>query len=462
MTSAESPDPEAPIRLRSGRQLAFHGTGLRHPALAGERFTAYRSVLHQAVSPAGWRISTDRSAYWIRRRDFRSSEEMIGAAQALRERIAAQPEGEVQLARMALLDEKLRRSPEPVLGRVLAWTCWILFALTLFAGPFEVAAVFMAPWVEVGEWWRVVTSQFLHGGPIHLVLNTLCIWVLAGLLERSIGRGRAVAVLTAAGIGSGLACLWAQYEWAVGISGIVFGVIGALLVLEFRFPDTLPANWRLPRALFVGVLVADLVLLAGFDSIAHAAHFGGLVAGGLACLAVAPRDASPLREAMPWRPLPALVAVAVALTFVPPLRAWIDPDGSFELRAERLLQMDDVPPAALNNPAWELAISRAPTEGQLALALRLAERAVALTGRGDANLLDTLAEVHFARGDTEQAIATIDEAIALSSDRYFREQRRRYTGERAPDDRPAAPRIPRPGAPATPVEPDLPRDAIRV
>jgi hypothetical protein len=77
------------------------------------------------------------------------------------------------------------------------------------------------------------------------------------------------------------------------------------------------------------------------------------------------------------------------------------------------------------------------------VALQLADRAVEETGRGDPNILDTLAEAYFVAGRREAAIATIDEAISLAPGvGYFREQRRRFTGERASEDRPDPPADP--------------------
>ena len=76
------------------------------------------------------------------------------------------------------------------------------------------------------------------------------------------------------------------------------------------------------------------------------------------------------------------------------------------------------------------------------MALQLAERAVAQSGRLDATILDTLAEVQFQLGHPERALVTIDEAIARAPDEdedYYREQRRRFLGERGRDDRPPPP-----------------------
>jgi tetratricopeptide (TPR) repeat protein len=109
-------------------------------------------------------------------------------------------------------------------------------------------------------------------------------------------------------------------------------------------------------------------------------------------------------------------------------------------RGERLLRLDHAPAGLLNDTAWMIAISSSPAPPALEVALRLAERAVGESEGRDANILDTLAEVLFLLGKPAEALATIDEAIRLEpAESYFREQRRRFTGERDFDDRPDPP-----------------------
>jgi tetratricopeptide (TPR) repeat protein len=105
--------------------------------------------------------------------------------------------------------------------------------------------------------------------------------------------------------------------------------------------------------------------------------------------------------------------------------------------AARYARLPNISPLELNDQAWLIAISADPSRPKLEAALLLAERAVAETNRDEPTILDTLAEVLWQLGNVDAALATIDEAIARDpgSD-YYREQRRRFAGERAPDDRP--------------------------
>jgi hypothetical protein len=174
--------------------------------------------------------------------------------------------------------------------------------------------------------------------------------------------------------------------------------------------------------------------------IAHAAHLGGFLAGAAAMALAGIRVKGPVPL---WQR--AVVAASVAwlvLSLGAVGRDVLAGPEILERRAGRLLALDedDVSAMMLNDHAWIIAISDSPDPALLDLALGLAERAVDRTGRNDPNILDTLAEVHFQRGDAALALHVIDEAIALEpQEPYFREQRRRYNGERDPDDLPPPP-----------------------
>jgi tetratricopeptide (TPR) repeat protein len=117
-------------------------------------------------------------------------------------------------------------------------------------------------------------------------------------------------------------------------------------------------------------------------------------------------------------------------------------DGqSFMARhAQRLAYLPGISPFELNDRAWYIAISSDSTPEELEAALLLAERAVFETERAVPGVLDTLAEVLFLLGQRDKAVATIDEAIERDPEEsYYREQRRRFTGERPVEDRPEGP-----------------------
>jgi hypothetical protein len=197
--------------------------------------------------------------------------------------------------------------------------------------------------------------------------------------------------------------------------------------------------------------------------VAAEAHLGGFAAGFTAVAFL--MRAHRVHEAAGPRLRAASAAVALAtLAAVGAAAGSLLAPGDFRARhAARLAQLPGISPDELNNHAWMIAIDPESTAEQLDAALALAERAVRETRRRDATLLDTLAEVQFQLGHGDLAVVTIDEALSRSRDeglsQYLREQRRRFTGERDPDDRPPDPGLPWPAR-----EPALPGDdeGIRV
>jgi len=135
----------------------------------------------------------------------------------------------------------------------------------------------------------------------------------------------------------------------------------------------------------------------------------------------------------------ALAAVLLVASLASAATAWQSgPD--WERRATLLLQRNDVSPYMLNDVAWMIATGSHPDRAALDAALRLAERAVDETGRSEPNLLDTLAEVHFQRGEPGAALGAIEEAMRIEPEEpYYRGQRERFLGRRDPDDRPDPP-----------------------
>jgi len=115
--------------------------------------------------------------------------------------------------------------------------------------------------------------------------------------------------------------------------------------------------------------------------------------------------------------------------------------GDFAARhAARLAALPGIPPGELNNRAWMIATDPDSSRELLEAARQLAERAVEETHHEDPTVLDTLAEVLFQLGRKDEAVSTIDEAIERAPGQdYYVQQRRRFTGERAPDDRPDPP-----------------------
>jgi membrane associated rhomboid family serine protease len=131
-----------------------------------------------------------------------------------------------------------------------------------------------------GEWWRLITSAFLHGSLIHLGLNMLVLWIVGIPVEQAIGRGRFLALYIVSGLaGSAGALLFSPSAVTVGASGAIYGILGAALVLESQGSHVLGGQ-------AFGLIVFNLVLTFAIPNISIGGHLGGLAGGALAMLAL--------------------------------------------------------------------------------------------------------------------------------------------------------------------------------
>jgi membrane associated rhomboid family serine protease len=430
------------LPLRAGRgRIVLHAGGFRHPAAFGrEPFTAYGDLTQVVAGTRALRIGSTRDVIGIPRSHFRDPADADRLAQWLLDRVAQEPDGGLQLARMAELDEIARRPSARWVTRAVVAVCLAAFGLELWLGPLvHHVGFFQADLAAQGEPWRLVTANLLHGGPVHLALNLLGVLVIGSFVERALGAARTLLVAGVAGLGATAVGIPMGYDDLVGASGIVAGLFAALLWLEVRYPERLPVAWRIPRRLLWSVLLLQVLFDWAVPFIASASHVGGFLAGGAAAaLATGPgmrreRLAPALSLATTLIGVIALVSVVAAARLALGGRA-------MERHAVRLLSLDEASPQLLNDAAWLIATGAHPSRGALGHADELAERAVRDTERLDPNILDTLAEVQFQRGHADDAVDTIDEAIALAPEiAYFREQRRRFRGERDAADRPDPP-----------------------
>ena len=99
------------------------------------------------------------------------------------------------------------------------------------------------PYVADGQWWRLITSAFLHASILHIALNMLALWWLGSMVEQLLGHGRYLALYFAAGLaGAAGALLVTPLQPTVGASGAIYGILGALLILEWLQTGTFRAR----------------------------------------------------------------------------------------------------------------------------------------------------------------------------------------------------------------------------
>lgn len=163
--------------------------------------------------------------------------------------------------------------------------------------------------VQTGEWWRLIASCFLHGGPIHLLFNSMALIQVGRIGEEVFGRAQYICLYVLSGIGGNLLAVMFGKD-VVGASSALFGLIGALAVYGYRRRDTLGQSLRQDMVYW---LVYGLAI-SFFPGISMAAHVGGALVGG--ALALFLTDQEQLRQSFLRMRLAQAVGVVAWLLIV--------------------------------------------------------------------------------------------------------------------------------------------------
>ena len=141
-------------------------------------------------------------------------------------------------------------------------------------------------WVSAGEWWRLLTSGFLHFGnyggygPVHLLFNMFALWVIGKDLEIALGRVRFLVVYLLSLLGGSTAVMLfgAAGGGVAGASGAIYGLFGGIAVIVFKA--------KLNPAPVLALLAINIFLSVTLPGISLLGHIGGLVAGALSTAAL--------------------------------------------------------------------------------------------------------------------------------------------------------------------------------
>jgi rhomboid protease GluP len=153
--------------------------------------------------------------------------------------------------------------------------------------------------IALGQWWRLVTAGFLHGGLLHILMNSWVLFDLGAQVEEIYGTYRLLVMYFVATVAGFWASAWWSPSISVGASAGIFGLIGAMIALGVIHRS---AMGDAIRGMYLRWAVYGLLfgLLPGL-AIDNAAHIGGLAAGfGVAYVAGLPRPEGARGEAL-WR-----------------------------------------------------------------------------------------------------------------------------------------------------------------
>jgi membrane associated rhomboid family serine protease len=150
------------------------------------------------------------------------------------------------------------------------------------------AGAMVRGFIHNGEWWRIVSCNFVHVGGLHLLVNTLGLWFLARECEHMFGPARTIAVFALSGVGGFVASYLASpVGISAGASGAIFGLLGAVFVeltLQRRHHRAAWSRgmWGSLAVIVIGQIGIDFMYSGVTDQYAHAG--GALVGAALGAL----------------------------------------------------------------------------------------------------------------------------------------------------------------------------------
>lgn len=169
------------------------------------------------------------------------------------------------------------------------------------------------PLMVQGEWWRLVTAGFLHGGILHILMNSWVLFDLGAQTEEMYGTSRYLVIYFVSTVMGFLASFyWSPMTPSIGASAGIMGLIGAMIALGVRDRSA----WAMEvRRFYTRWVIYILVFgLLPFFATDNAAHIGGVIAGFLVGFAAGTPGLKPAKERA-WQAAAGICLALTALSF---------------------------------------------------------------------------------------------------------------------------------------------------
>jgi rhomboid protease GluP len=130
--------------------------------------------------------------------------------------------------------------------------------------------------IILGQYWRFITPIFLHGGLVHLFVNTYSLYIIGPDVEAVFGRVKFLCIYLMAGILGNIASFAFCPNVSIGASGAIFGLLGALLYMSYTYRNIFSEAYAIN---IIVMIVINLVYGFFHVEIDNYAHIGGLIGG---------------------------------------------------------------------------------------------------------------------------------------------------------------------------------------
>lgn len=164
-----------------------------------------------------------------------------------------------------------------------------------------------------GEYWRLVTANFLHASWLHLVVNLLGLYALGRIIEGFYGSARTFVLFVLTAVAGAAVSYLLNPVVSLGASTGIMGLMGALVWHNWKYRDYLPARLNYVYPLLLALVIFQFVLDQIQPEVDASAHLGGFLAGFCLAMLLESRLTGEGQGERDWLPLPTALATAIGL-----------------------------------------------------------------------------------------------------------------------------------------------------
>ena len=206
--------------------------------------------------------------------------------------------------------------------------------------------------VRAGEWWRLVTCNFLHIGLMHLMFNSSALFSIGPQVEDAFGSQKFVFSYVGTGVASGVASYLFLPAGSAGASGAIFGLIGLMAAYGYRLGGSFGRGLMRQMLTWAGIGI----VFGYFIGANNVAHIGGLIAGGALGFVLQPAAPGTARASKLWNATAIACVAVVAISFAMAGKSYGSAQEAEEQMLKKRRRADDVIQLAGNVRAAERLI----------------------------------------------------------------------------------------------------------
>lgn len=171
----------------------------------------------------------------------------------------------------------------PYITYILIFINILFYVLSIISNSFYNSMVLNPSKILNGEYYRLLSCIFMHGGIIHLLCNMYCLYVIGPQVESFFGKIKYIVIYLLSGIIGSLMSLSITNSISLGASGAIFGLLGSILYFGYHYRVYLS---QAIKSQIIPLIVLNLFLGFILSGVDNAAHIGGLIGGILVSMMV--------------------------------------------------------------------------------------------------------------------------------------------------------------------------------